>query len=36
LSQWKEEETHIFQYGLFTFAFEKNMMIEDFTDQDWE
>lgn len=36
LSQWKDDETHLFQYGLFAYMVKNNKFVENFTDEDWE
>ena len=36
LSQWKEDETHLFQYGLFSHMVKNNKCVEEFNEQDWQ
>ena len=36
LTQWKDDETHLFQYGLFAFMVKNSKFVEEFNDQDWE
>ena len=36
MTQWKNDETHLFQYGLFAFMVKADKYVEDFTPQDWE
>ena len=36
LTQWKDDETHLFQYGLFAYMVKNNKYVENFNDQDWE
>ena len=36
LTQWKDDETHLFQYGLFAFVVKNSKYVEDFDDNDWE
>lgn len=36
LTQWKDDETHLFQYGLFAFLVKNDKFVEELTDQDWE
>ena len=31
LTQWKDDETHLFQYGLFAFMVKNGKFVEDFT-----
>ena len=35
-AQWKDDETQIFQYGLFAFMVKHDIFVEDFTDNEWE
>lgn len=32
LSQWKEDETHLFQYGLFSHMVKNNKCVEEFNE----
>jgi hypothetical protein len=36
LTQWKDDETHLFQYGLFAFMVKNSKYVEQFDNQDWE
>ena len=36
LTQWKDDETHLFQYGLFAFMVKNSKYVEEFNDQDWD
>lgn len=36
LTQWKDDETHLFQYGLFAFIVKNDKFVEELTDADWE
>ena len=36
LTQWKDDETHLFQYGLFAYMVKNSKFVEDFDDNDWE
>lgn len=35
LTQWKDDETHLFQYGLFAYMVKNAKFVEDFDDNDW-
>lgn len=36
MTQWKDDETHLFQYGLFAYMVKNSKFVEDFDDNDWE
>ena len=36
LTQWKDDETHLFQYALFAYMVKHNKYVEDFMLYDWE
>jgi len=36
LTQWKDDETHLFQYALFAYMVKQDRCVEDFTMADWE
>lgn len=36
LTQWKDDETHLFQYGLFAYMVKHNKYVENFDEGDWE
>ena len=36
LTQWKDDETHLFQYGLFAFMVKQDKFVEEFDEKDWE
>ena len=36
LTQWKDDETHLFQYGLFAFMVKNQKYVEDLVEADWE
>ena len=36
ITQWKDDETHLFQYGLFAYMVKKEKFVEDFNDDDWQ
>lgn len=35
-SQWKDDETQLFQYGLFAFMVKHDIFVENFTIREWE
>eukprot|EP00347_Sterkiella_histriomuscorum_P015833 403355515 len=34
-SSWRDDETHLLQWSIFTYALQKNISIEEFTESDW-